>query len=49
MVTYPSFHEVFHEQFTRIHTSTLINIEKILNRPVTKFYNDDDLNMIVAE
>ena len=36
-------------QFTRIHTNSLINIEKILNRPVTKFYNRDDVNMIAAE
>ena len=36
-------------QFTRIHTSSLINIEKILNRPTTKFYNGDDVNMTVAE
>ena len=36
-------------QFTRIHTSSLINIEKILNRPITKFYNSDDVNVIAAE
>ena len=27
----------------------LINTEKILNRPITKFYNSDDVNVIVAE
>ena len=36
-------------QFARIHTSSLIKIEKTLNRPITKFYNDDDVNVIVAE
>ena len=29
--------------------STLINIEKFLNKPITKFYNSDDVNVIVAE
>ena len=33
----------------RIHTSSIINIEKILNRPITKFYNSDDVSMIAAE
>ena len=37
------------KQFARIHTSSLINIEKILNRPITKFYNSDDVNVIAAE
>ena len=37
------------DQFARIHTSSLINIEKILNRPITEFYNGDDVNMIAAE
>ena len=32
-----------------IHTSSLIKIGKILNRPITKFYNNDDVNVIVAE
>ena len=36
-------------QFARIHTSSLINIEKTLNRPITKFYNGDDVNVIAAE
>ena len=36
-------------QSARIHTSSLINIEKILNRPITKFYNSDDVNVIAAE
>ena len=31
------------KQFARIHTSSLIKIEKILNRPITKFYNSDDV------
>ena len=26
-----------------------IEIEKILNRPITKFYNSDDVNVIAAE
>ena len=29
-------------QFARIHTSSLIKVEKTLNRPTAKFYNDDD-------
>ena len=36
-------------QFARIHTSSLINTEKILNGPVTKFYNGDDVNLVAAE
>ena len=36
-------------EFARIHKSSFINIEKILNRPITKFYNDDDVNVIAAE
>ena len=36
-------------QFARIHTSSLTNIEKILNRPITKFYNGDDVNVIAVE
>ena len=37
------------EQFTWIHTSSLVNIENILNRSIAKFYNSDDVNMIVVE
>ena len=33
----------------RVHTSSLINIGKTLNRPITKFYNSDDVNVIAAE
>ena len=36
-------------QFARIHTSSLIKIEKIFNRPITKFYNSNDVNVIAAE
>ena len=36
-------------QFMRIHTSSTINIEKIWNRPITKFYNGGDVNVIAAE
>ena len=35
-------------QFARIHTSSLLKIEKILNRPITKFYNSNDVNVIAA-
>ena len=35
--------------FARIHTSSLIKIEKTLNRPITKVYNGDDVNVIAAE
>ena len=30
-------------QFARIHIGSLVNIEMILNRPITKFYNRDDV------
>ena len=33
-------------QFGRIYTSSLINIEKILDSSVTKFYNGGDVNVI---
>ena len=33
-------------QFLRMHTSSLTKTEKILNRPNTKFYNDDVVNLI---
>ena len=36
-------------QFVRIHISSLINIEKILNRSFSKFCNSDDVNVIAAE
>ena len=36
-------------QFARIYTSSLINIEKILNRPIVNFYKSDDINVIAAE
>ena len=36
-------------QFARIHTSSLIKIEKTLYRPITKVYNGDDVNVIAAE
>ena len=36
-------------QFARIHTSSLINIGKVFNRPITEFYNSDDINVISAE
>ena len=36
-------------QFARIHSSSLIKIEKILNRHITKFCNSDDVNVIAAE
>ena len=35
-------------QFARIHASSLINIQKILNRHITKFRNSDDVNVIAA-
>ena len=35
--------------FARIHTSYLIKTEEILNRPTTKFYSGDDVNVIAAE
>ena len=36
-------------QFARIHTSSLINTGKTLNRPIAKFCNGDDVNVIAAE
>ena len=35
--------------FTEIHRSLLGKIEKNLNRPITKFYNSDDVNTTTAE
>ena len=32
-----------------MHTSTLIKLEKILNKPITKFHNSDDVNVIATE
>ena len=37
------------KQFARIHTSSLVKTEKTLNKPITKFYNGDDVNVIAAE
>ena len=37
------------KQFARIHTSSLIKTEKILNRPITKFQNRYDVNVVAAE
>ena len=31
------------------HTSSLINIKKNLNRPIIKFYNGHEVNVIAAE
>ena len=36
-------------QFERIHRTSLIKAEKVLNTPITKFCNDDDINVIGAE
>ena len=36
-------------ELARSHTSCLINIEKIFGRPITKFYDSDDVNVITAE
>ena len=36
-------------QFAKTHTSSFMHIEKILNRPINKFYNGDDVNVIAAE
>ena len=48
-ITYSNSYGLLIIQFARIHTSSLIKIEKILNRPITKFYNSDDVNVIAAE
>ena len=46
----PNFYFVdFTCQFAIMLTSYVINIEKILNRPITKFYKGDDVNVIAAE
>ena len=37
------------KQFAKIYTSSLIKIEKILNRSITKFYNSNDIGVIAAE
>ena len=36
-------------EFARVHTSSLFKIEKTLNRPITKFYNGDDVDVIASE
>ena len=36
-------------RFTKIHRSSFRKIEKILNRPITKLYNSDDVNATTAE
>ena len=36
-------------QFARIHTSFLINIEMMINRPFSKFCNGDIVNVITEE
>ena len=36
-------------QLARICASPIINIEKILNIPITKFYSSHDVNVIAAE
>ena len=46
---FDSFFEGRYIQFARIHRSSLINIEKILNRPIATFDNGDDVNVIVVE
>ena len=49
METEERFKPLIISQFARIHVSSLINIEKNLNRSVPKFYNSNDANVIVAE
>ena len=36
-------------KFMRIDTSSLINIKKTLNKPISKFYNSDAVNVVVAD
>ena len=40
---------VFIVRFRVIHRSSLRKIEQILNRPITKFYNSDDVNATTVE
>ena len=40
---------LFNHQFARIHRSSLFNTEKNSNRPITKFYDSDDVNVIAVE
>lgn len=35
-------------QFSRIHADSFNNIEKSMNKPITKFYNADDISVIVT-
>ena len=44
-----TYRKLYNEQFARIHTRSLIKMEKILNTPITKFCNSDDVNGIVAD
>ena len=36
-------------QFAWIHTSSLINVEKTLNRLIIKFHSEDGVNAIASE
>ena len=45
-----TWHRLFQSnQFKEIHRSSFRKIEKILNRPITKLYNSDDVNATTAE
>ena len=44
-----SIHNLDSFQFARMRTNSFINIEKIFNRPITKFCKSDDVNVIAAE
>ena len=37
------------KHFTIIHASFLIDVQKILNIPITEFYNSDDVSVIPGE
>ena len=38
-----------HPNSARIHRSSLINLEKIFNRPISNFYNSDGVNVTAAD
>ena len=44
-----TLYEIFYKHFTLIHRSLLRTVECIFNRPITNFYNSDNVNISVTE
>ena len=49
MIFLNSYQKFYNKQFATIHTRSLIKMEKILNRPITKCYNNDDVKVVAAD